>query len=50
MKRGGFFHEMSRRRVWQVAGAYIVLGWVAVEIVLETFPCWASRTGCPWWW
>jgi TolB-like protein/Tfp pilus assembly protein PilF len=38
MKRGGFFHEMSRRRVWQVAGAYIVLGWVGVEIVLETFP------------
>jgi adenylate cyclase len=38
MKRRGFFHEMSRRRVWQVAGAYIVLGWVGVEIVLETFP------------
>jgi adenylate cyclase len=38
MKRGGFFHEMRRRRVWQVAGAYIVLGWVGVEIVLETFP------------
>jgi TolB-like protein/Flp pilus assembly protein TadD len=38
MKRGGFFYEMRRRRVWQVAGAYIVLGWVGVEIVLETFP------------
>jgi adenylate cyclase len=38
MKRGGFFYEMRRRRVWQVAGAYVVLGWVAVEIVLETFP------------
>jgi TolB-like protein len=38
MKRGGFFHEMRRRRVWQVAGAYVVLGWVIVEIVLETFP------------
>jgi adenylate cyclase len=38
MKRSGFFFEMRRRRVWQVAGAYIVLGWVFVEIVLETFP------------
>jgi TolB-like protein/Tfp pilus assembly protein PilF len=38
MERGGFFHEMRRRRVWQVAGAYIVLGWVFVEIVIETFP------------
>jgi TolB-like protein/tetratricopeptide (TPR) repeat protein len=38
MERGGFFYEMRRRRVWQVAGAYIVLGWVFVEIVLETFP------------
>jgi TolB-like protein/tetratricopeptide (TPR) repeat protein len=38
MRRGGFFYEMGRRRVWQVAGAYIVLGWVGVEIVLETFP------------
>ncbi len=38
MKRGGFLHELSRRRVWQVAGAYIILGWVFVEIVLETFP------------
>jgi TolB-like protein len=38
MKRGGFFHEMRRRRVWQVAGAYIVLGWIGVEIILETFP------------
>jgi adenylate cyclase len=38
MGRGGFFHELSRRRVLRVAGAYIVLGWVGVEIVLETFP------------
>jgi adenylate cyclase len=38
MKRGGFFHELGRRRVWQVAGAYIILGWVGVEIALETFP------------
>jgi adenylate cyclase len=38
MRRSGFFYEMRRRRVWQVAGAYIVLGWVFVEIVLETFP------------
>jgi TolB-like protein len=38
MRRSGFFYEMRRRRVWQVAGAYIVLGWVFVEIVIETFP------------
>lgn len=49
MKRAGFFSEMRRRRVWPVAGAYIVLGWVAVEIVLETFPIlglpeWMPRT------
>jgi TolB-like protein/tetratricopeptide (TPR) repeat protein len=38
MKRGGFFHEMRRRRVWPVAGAYVVVGWVLVEIILQTFP------------
>ena len=38
MKRGGFFFEMQRRRVWRVAGAYVIVAWMAVEIVLETFP------------
>ena len=38
MKRGGFLFELKRRRVWRVAGAYVLVGWMAVEIVLETFP------------
>ncbi|HUG40328.1 MAG TPA: tetratricopeptide repeat protein [Longimicrobiales bacterium] len=38
MKRGGFLSELKRRRVWRVAGAYVIVGWMAVEIVLGTFP------------
>lgn len=38
MQGGGFFSELQRRRVWRVAGAYILVVWMAVEIVLETFP------------
>lgn len=38
VKRGGFLSELQRRRVWRVAGAYVIVGWMVVEIVLETFP------------
>lgn len=42
-----FFTEMRRRKVWQVAGAYVVGVWMALEIALTTFevlhaPAWAS--------
>lgn len=45
---GGFFSEVRRRRVWRVAGAYVLVVWMGVEIVLETFPVlgfpdWVSR-------
>ncbi len=44
----GFLSELRRRRVWRVAGAYVLVVWMAVEIVLETFPLfgfpeWVSR-------
>lgn len=38
MKRGNLFSELKRRRVWRVAGGYILIVWMAVEIVVETFP------------
>jgi TolB-like protein/Flp pilus assembly protein TadD len=45
---GSLFSELRRRRVWRVAGAYVLVVWMAVEIVLETFPLfgfpdWVSR-------
>lgn len=38
VKPGGVFSELKRRRVWRVAGAYILVVWMALEIVLETSP------------
>jgi adenylate cyclase len=48
LKPGGVFSELKRRRVWRVAGAYILAVWMALEIVLETSPVlgipdWVSR-------
>ncbi|NIP79303.1 MAG: hypothetical protein GWM90_08865, partial [Gemmatimonadetes bacterium] len=42
-----FFAEMKRRHVWRVAGAYVVVVWMALEITLTAFevlsaPHWAS--------
>ncbi len=42
-----FFAEMKRRHVWRVAGAYVVVAWMALEITLTAFdvlgaPRWAS--------
>lgn len=49
MRRGGFFFELRRRRVWRVAGAYVLVVWMALEIILETadvvgYPAWLPRT------
>ncbi len=33
-----FFAELKRRRVYRVAAAYLVAGWVVVEVAAETFP------------
>ena len=38
MSDHGFFYELKRRRVWRVTGAYVLVVWMAVEIVLETAP------------
>jgi TolB-like protein/Tfp pilus assembly protein PilF len=48
VRAGSFFSELRRRRVWRVAGAYVLVVWMGVEIVLETFPLfgfpdWAAR-------
>lgn len=38
MRQSGFFFELRRRRVWRVAGAYALVVWMALEIILETAP------------
>lgn len=38
MNPGNLFSELKRRRVMRVAGGYILVVWMAVEIVVETFP------------
>ncbi len=38
MHPGNIFSELKRRRVWRVAGGYILVVWMGVEIVVETFP------------
>ncbi|MFO7894158.1 MAG: tetratricopeptide repeat protein [Longimicrobiales bacterium] len=38
MNPGNLFSELKRRRVWRVAGGYVLVVWMAVEIVVETFP------------
>lgn len=38
MKPANLFSELKRRRVMRVAGGYILVVWMAVEIVVETFP------------
>jgi TolB-like protein len=42
-----FLAEMKRRRVWRVAGAYVVVVWMTLEIALTSFdvfgfPSWVS--------
>jgi hypothetical protein len=34
----GFLEELKRRRVWRVAVAYAVSGWLLVQIATQIFP------------
>ena len=48
VRQGGFFSELKRRRVARVAGAYVIVVWMALEILLETgpilgMPGWVAR-------
>lgn len=47
MRVQNFLAEMKRRRVWRVAGAYVVVVWMTLEIALTSFdvfgfPQWVS--------
>jgi adenylate cyclase len=33
-----FFSELKRRKVYRVAAAYAVLGWLLIQVVTQTFP------------
>ena len=45
MRAGSFFSELRRRRVWRVAGAYVLVVWMGVEIILETLPLFGLPDG-----
>ena len=34
----GFFEELTRRHVWRVAIAYVVAGWLLVQVATQVFP------------
>ena len=34
----GFFEEIKRRKVYRVAAAYAVVGWLLIQISATTFP------------
>lgn len=36
-----FIAELRRRHVWRVAAAYVVVGWLLIEIATQTFPVFA---------
>lgn len=43
-----FFQELKRRKVFQVAGTYLLVGWLVIQITVAVFPqfdipTWASR-------
>ena len=43
-----FFAELKRRKVYRVAAAYVVVGWVLIQVVTQVFPffeipAWAIR-------
>src|SRR5881392_4220158 len=33
-----FFVELKRRKVYRVAVGYVVVGWILVQVVTQTFP------------
>ncbi|HET7161388.1 MAG TPA: hypothetical protein VFI32_01775, partial [Rhodanobacteraceae bacterium] len=34
----GFWQELKRRHVYRVAAAYVVVGWVLIQVVTQVFP------------
>ena len=38
MSRHGFLFELKRRRVYRVAAAYAVVGWLLIQVVTQVFP------------
>ena len=38
MRRRGFWHELKRRHVYRVAVAYVVVGWLLIQVVTQVFP------------
>ena len=44
-----FFAELKRRKVYSVAVAYVVVGWLLIQVVTQVFPPfeipnWAERS------
>lgn len=33
-----FFQELKRRKVFQVAGTYLLVGWLVIQITVAVFP------------
>ncbi len=38
MKGGAFFAELKRRRVYNVAAAYVVVAWLLIQVATQVFP------------
>ncbi|MGH8114884.1 MAG: hypothetical protein ACREPS_07535, partial [Rhodanobacteraceae bacterium] len=38
MAKRGFWHELKRRHVYRVAVAYVVVGWLLIEVATQVFP------------
>src|SRR3954453_18115672 len=38
MSEGNFFSELKRRNVYKVAVAYLVVGWLLIQVVTQVFP------------
>ena len=51
MNPKNFFGELQRRHVYKVGAAYVVAGWLVVQIVTQVFPIfevsrWRSELSC----
>jgi TolB-like protein/lipoprotein NlpI len=38
MAHRGFWHELKRRHVYRVAAAYVVVGWLLIQVATQVFP------------
>ena len=38
MAKRGFWHELKRRHVYRVAVAYVIVGWLLIQVVTQVFP------------